>query len=140
MTGNAAGPVLWEVDARGVATVTLNRPEVNNAYNGALLESLLAALDALGQARNVRAVLIKGTGKHFQAGADLTWIEAVRVTGCITSAGVGASRFWKRISRQLPALTRSTSGRGRLSGRSMTLPGSRPGEAGSVDTTSARSA
>ena len=45
---NAAGPVLWDVDARGVATVTLNRPEVNNAYNGELIQGLLAALDALG--------------------------------------------------------------------------------------------
>ena len=41
-------PVLWGVDARGVATVTLNRPEVNNAYNGELIQGLLAALDALG--------------------------------------------------------------------------------------------
>ena len=48
MSGTATGPVLWEVDPRGVATVTLNRPEVNNAYNGALIEGMLAALDALG--------------------------------------------------------------------------------------------
>ena len=45
------GPVLWEVDARGVATVTLNRPEVNNAYNGELIDGLLAAIDALGGTR-----------------------------------------------------------------------------------------
>ena len=72
MTSGAPGPVLWEVSARGVATVTLNRPEVNNAYDGALIEGLLAALDALGQAPGVRAVLIRGNGKHFQAGADLS--------------------------------------------------------------------
>ena len=41
MTANTTGPVLWSVDARGVATVTLNRPEVNNAYNGALIEGVL---------------------------------------------------------------------------------------------------
>src|SRR5688572_13250294 len=75
---NATGPVLWDVDARGVATVTLNRPEVNNAYDGALIEGLLAALDALGSAAGLRAVVIKGNGKHFQAGADLKWIDAVR--------------------------------------------------------------
>ena len=78
MTGQTTGPVLWEIDARGVATVTFNRPEVNNAYDGALLEGLLAALDTLGRARGVRAVLIRGNGKHFQAGADLRWIDAVR--------------------------------------------------------------
>jgi methylglutaconyl-CoA hydratase len=75
---NASGPVLWDVDGRGVATVTLNRPEVNNAYNGELIQGLLAALDALGGAAGLRAVLIKGNGRHFQAGADLKWIDAVR--------------------------------------------------------------
>jgi methylglutaconyl-CoA hydratase len=75
---NTTGPVLWNVDARGVGQVILNRPEVNNAYNGALIQGLLAALDALGAASGLRAVLIKGNGKHFQAGADLKWIDAVR--------------------------------------------------------------
>jgi len=75
---NTSGPVLWSVDPRGVATVTLNRPEVNNAYNGELIAGLLAALDALGAVSGLRAVLIKGNGRHFQAGADLKWIDAVR--------------------------------------------------------------
>src|SRR6187431_313510 len=77
---NAASPVLWDVDARGVATVTLNRPEVNNAYNGELIQGLLAALDALGGVTGLRAVVIRGNGKHFQAGADLKWIDAVRTS------------------------------------------------------------
>jgi len=78
MTSNLKGAVLWDVDARGVATVTLNRPEVNNAYDGAMIDGLLAALDALGRAKGLRAVVLKGNGKHFQAGADLKWINAVR--------------------------------------------------------------
>src|ERR1700754_2567590 len=78
MTSNAHGPVLWDVDARGVATVTLNRPEVNNAYNGAMIDGLLAALDALAGAKGLRAVVLKGNGKHFQAGADLKWIKEAR--------------------------------------------------------------
>ena len=77
---NSTGPVLWSVDARGVAAVTLNRPEVNNAYNGKLIQGLLAALDALRAAPKLRAVIIKGNGKHFQAGADLKWIDAVRTS------------------------------------------------------------
>lgn len=72
------GPVLWTLDARGVARVTLNRPDVNNAYNGDLIQGLLDALDALGSAPHLRAVVIAGNGKHFQAGADLKWIDAVR--------------------------------------------------------------
>src|SRR5947199_4432288 len=70
--------VLWSVDPRGVATVTLNRPEVNNAYDGAMIDGLLAALDALGATKGLRAVVLRGNGKHFQAGADLKWINAVR--------------------------------------------------------------
>jgi len=75
---NSAGPVLWSVDARGVASVVLNRPEVNNAYDGDLIEGLLAAIDALVSANALRAIVIKGNGRHFQAGADLKWIDAVR--------------------------------------------------------------
>ena len=69
--------VLSSVDARGVATVTLNRPEVNNAYDDALLAGLHEAMDALGAQPGVRAVVLRGTGRHFQAGADLTWITRV---------------------------------------------------------------
>ena len=72
------GPVLWSVDDRGVARVALNRPEVNNAYDEGLIAGLAAALDALDGAAGLRAVLITGHGKHFQAGADLKWIDAVR--------------------------------------------------------------
>jgi methylglutaconyl-CoA hydratase len=71
------GTVLWELDARGVATVTLNRPQVNNAYNGDLIAGVHAAMDALGAARGVRAMVLRGNGRHFQAGADLAWISAL---------------------------------------------------------------
>jgi methylglutaconyl-CoA hydratase len=73
-----SGPVLLSVDERGVATVTLNRPGVNNAYNGDLIQALLAAIDALDRTAGLRAVVVKGNGRHFQAGADLKWIDAVR--------------------------------------------------------------
>jgi methylglutaconyl-CoA hydratase len=70
--------VLHELDARGVATVTLNRPEVGNAYNGELIQGLLDAMDTLSKRPELRVVLLKGNGRHFQAGADLTWINGVR--------------------------------------------------------------
>jgi methylglutaconyl-CoA hydratase len=75
---SSTGPVLWRIDARGVASVVLNRPEVNNAYDGDLIDALLAAMDALAKADGLRAILVKGNGRHFQAGADLKWIDAVR--------------------------------------------------------------
>lgn len=73
--------VLWSVDRRGVATVTLNRPEVNNAYNDQLLAGLHAAMDALRDEDGLRMVVIKGNGRHFQAGADLAWISGVAKQG-----------------------------------------------------------
>ena len=50
LTPQTNNTALWENDGRGVATVTLNRPKVNNAYNGDLIGSLHEALDALGKA------------------------------------------------------------------------------------------
>lgn len=69
--------VLWEIDRRGVGTVTLNRPQVNNAYNGDLIQGLHDAMDALGRESGLRAVVLRGNGRHFQAGADLAWILGV---------------------------------------------------------------
>src|SRR6201989_2828587 len=74
----SANPVLWDLDARGVATVTLYRPEVNNAYDGGLIQGVLAAMDELGKKPSLRVVVLKGNGRHFQAGADLKWINGVR--------------------------------------------------------------
>jgi methylglutaconyl-CoA hydratase len=74
----SASPVLWSLDERGVATVSLNRPEVNNAYDAGLIDGLLAAMDELGKKPQLRVVVLKGNGKHFQAGADLKWIDSVR--------------------------------------------------------------
>jgi methylglutaconyl-CoA hydratase len=71
------GTVQWELDGRGVGTVTLNRPEVNNAYNGDLIRGVHEALDALGASPALRVVVLRGNGKHFQAGADLTWLAEV---------------------------------------------------------------
>jgi methylglutaconyl-CoA hydratase len=73
-------PVVWSIDERGVATVVLNRPEVNNAYDGAMILGLHAAMDALGKQAGVRVAIVKGAGRHFQAGADLKWLNGVRVS------------------------------------------------------------
>jgi methylglutaconyl-CoA hydratase len=69
-----AALVLSNIDARGVATVTLNRPEVGNAYNEDLLAELIAGLQALAPDPAVRCLVLRGAGKHFQAGADIKWL------------------------------------------------------------------
>ena len=91
--------VLWSVDRRGVATVTLNRPEVNNAYNDRLLAGLHAAMDALRDEDSLRMVVIKGNGRHFQAGADLAWISGVARQG--PAENEAASRLTAEAMRRL---------------------------------------
>jgi methylglutaconyl-CoA hydratase len=70
--------VKLRVDKRGVATVTLNRPERNNAYNGEMIDVLAKGAAKLGADPAVRVVVLRGEGRHFQAGADLAWIQSVR--------------------------------------------------------------
>jgi enoyl-CoA hydratase/carnithine racemase len=57
--------------------ITLNRPQVYNAYNGDMIAALLAAFDKLSH-EPLRVALITGSGRNFQAGADINWLDAVR--------------------------------------------------------------
>ena len=58
-----------------IAIVTLNRPEVHNAFNETLIAELTAALRALDRDEGVRAVVLSGAGESFCAGADLNWMR-----------------------------------------------------------------
>lgn len=98
--------VLHEVDARGVATVTLNRPRVNNAYNGDMIQSLLAIAGELGADDAVRVVVLRGNGPHFQAGADLRWIDEVREQG--EDENLAVSRRTAEAVRGLNELAKPT--------------------------------
>lgn len=62
-------------DARGVATLTLNRPEKHNAMSGQMLRELKQAAAQLGADNAVRVVVLTGTGKSFCAGGDLGWMR-----------------------------------------------------------------
>lgn len=68
--------VLLDIDGRGIATVTLNRPEVHNAFNDKVITRLLEIFTALKDDGDVRVVLLKGAGKSFSAGADVKWMRA----------------------------------------------------------------
>lgn len=71
--------------ADGVATITLHRPDVLNAFDRALKDELLAALKQAARDRDVRVIVITGEGRAFSAGQDLkerlpAGEEAVRAT------------------------------------------------------------
>lgn len=62
-------------DARGVATLTLNRPDKHNAMSGQMLLELTDAAAQLGADGDVRVVVLAGAGKSFCAGGDLAWMQ-----------------------------------------------------------------
>ena len=68
-------PLLLVDKNAGVARVTLNRPEVRNAFDDALIAELKKSFDALDQDDSVRAVVLAGAGPAFCAGADLNWMK-----------------------------------------------------------------
>jgi methylglutaconyl-CoA hydratase len=63
------------VDRRGVATLTLNRPDKHNAMSGAMIAELSEAAARLGADSAVRVVMLTGAGKSFCAGGDLGWMR-----------------------------------------------------------------
>ncbi|WP_171239759.1 crotonase/enoyl-CoA hydratase family protein [Ruegeria sp. HKCCA5491] len=63
------------VDPRGVATLTLNRPEKHNAMSAQMISELTQAAGQLGQDDAVRVVVLTGAGKSFCAGGDLSWMQ-----------------------------------------------------------------
>lgn len=60
-----------------VARVFLNRPDVRNAFNDAVIAELTAAFRGLGTDASVRAIVLGGHGKAFCAGGDLNWMRAM---------------------------------------------------------------
>src|ERR1700688_3283486 len=88
-----AEPVLWNLSENGVATVTLNWPEVNNAYDAGLINGVLAAMAELGNKPQLRIVVLMENAKNFQAGADLKWINAVRPQSAADNEAVSRATF-----------------------------------------------
>jgi enoyl-CoA hydratase/carnithine racemase len=69
-------PLLFERDARGVVTLTLNRPQSFNALSEAMLDALQSALDRVATDEQARVLVIGATGKAFCAGHDLKEMRA----------------------------------------------------------------
>jgi methylglutaconyl-CoA hydratase len=75
MTPPAFQTLLLDVDARGVARLTLNRPDTHNALNATLIAELKRAADWLAGEKGLRAVVLTGVGATFCAGGDLGWMQ-----------------------------------------------------------------
>lgn len=72
------GALRVDRDARGVATVVMDRPAVRNAFDAALIAELHAVASELAVDDAVRVVVLTGAGEVFSAGADLNWMGSMR--------------------------------------------------------------
>lgn len=67
--------ILTHIDNRGVATLTMNRPELHNAFDDSLIAELTDVLKEFDEDPDVRVVVLAANGKSFSAGADLNWMR-----------------------------------------------------------------
>ncbi len=72
-----AKTVLLEVNRRGVATLTLNKPEVHNAFDATLVACLTGMLFEIKSRRDIRLLVLTGAGRSFSAGADVGWMRSM---------------------------------------------------------------
>lgn len=99
------GPLLRRIDG-GVAVVTLNRPEVHNAFDDVLVRELAVTLSEIDADRQVRAVVLAANGKSFSAGADLRWMR--RAAGYSESENTADARALAELLRTLDRLSKPT--------------------------------
>ena len=98
--------ILTEIREDGVATVTLNRAEVHNAFNDTVIADLTGVLRRLGDDDKVRAVVLRAEGKSFSAGADLGWMQRMAGYGHAENlADAGALAELMRVLNFLPKPT-----------------------------------
>lgn len=101
--------VLFEVDERGVATVTLNRPEKHNAFDDVLIAELTAIFKKVATDNNIRAMILGSNGKSFCAGADLNWMRRMAEYGYeenLADANALADMLWELNNIPKPTIAR----------------------------------
>ncbi|CAK0757144.1 methylglutaconyl-CoA hydratase [Azospirillaceae bacterium] len=89
-----------------MATVTLNRPAVHNAFNEQVIAALTQTLARLGADPTVRAVVLRANGKSFSAGADLDWMQ--RMAGCGHAENVADAEALAGLLHTLDTLPQPT--------------------------------
>lgn len=67
--------ILFDVDSRGVATVTLNNPDIHNAFDDVMIADLLALFHQISEREDIRIMVLAANGKSFSAGANLGWMK-----------------------------------------------------------------
>jgi methylglutaconyl-CoA hydratase len=99
-------PVLVAKDARGVARVTINRPNVRNAVDDTVIRLLTDAFTALSGDSGTRIVVLTGSGSAFCAGADLEWMR--RMAAASEAENLASAKTISAMLRSLNELAKPT--------------------------------
>jgi methylglutaconyl-CoA hydratase len=91
--------LLTALDSRGVASISLNRPEVHNAFDDAVIAELNDAIAKFALHPDVRVLLLRAEGRSFSAGADLGWMK--RMADCSREDNLVDARELERLMRSL---------------------------------------
>ena len=67
--------VLFQVDNEGIATLTLNRPEVHNAFDDVMIADLTETFTGIAEDEDIVAVVVSVRGRSFSSGADIGWMR-----------------------------------------------------------------
>lgn len=71
---NEENSILFSIE-NSIATITINRPKVRNAFDDKLIANLNTLLDKVNNDDTIKALVLTGSGEHFSAGADLNWMK-----------------------------------------------------------------
>ncbi len=101
--------ILFHQDERGVATLTLNRPQLHNAFDESMIAAITDRLDWIERSKETRLLILAANGKHFSAGADLEWMRRMAEYDFHTNlhdANLLAKMLYKLNHLKVPTLAR----------------------------------
>jgi methylglutaconyl-CoA hydratase len=97
--------ITLKIDERQIATLTLNRPVIHNAFDDALIREITATLRDL-ETKDLRVLVLASTGSSFSAGADLQWMK--RMSSASTDANQHDAEELSGMLRRLQLFPRPT--------------------------------
>ncbi|TAH32679.1 MAG: enoyl-CoA hydratase/isomerase family protein [Alphaproteobacteria bacterium] len=98
--------VLISKDSPGIATITMNKPDVHNAFDESLIADLTKAVKQLNADSDVRVVILAANGKSFSAGADLGWMQ--KMSGYSEEENLRDARLLAELMSSLDQMTKPT--------------------------------
>lgn len=99
--------ITLETDSLGVARLTMNRPDVHNAFDDVMIGEIRTALQTVRENKAARVLILQANGKNFSAGADLQWMRSMAEKDYqenLEDAGQLGALMWELDHLPLPTI------------------------------------